>query len=525
MNIKRKLLGVAVASVLGTGTAGAVHLSETGTGQVALFPYYTTQAANGNAFDTYISITNTTAFGKAVKIRFREARNSREVLDFNIYLSPQDVWVGAVSADAATGGAKITAYDNSCTVPVTSGGRNIKTDGIPFRNFNYTNVTSLGGADNRDGAGLGLDRTKEGYFEVIEMGVPVLDIPAAYNSASDISFPAAITHDALGVPANCPAVVDAWKRTVGNQDSFFDLNDRLDSPTGGILASAVLINPLTGSASTIEPTMLADWSNVDIHSYPGTEAPTLADVAPSISFVYQGNAVLTSTWATTTNFVDPVSAVLMRDSVMNEYTINDTGSNSTRSDWVVSFPTKREYVDVGVPAGGTTRTPFTTPWTYTSLDGTDGRSCEPVALTMYDREEGTLVSNPNGDVDFSPSLPGTPVQGKSLCYETNVISFAPDGTDMDTYVGVLGSSVQRGIEGNPGDKYGWAVLGFTGANAANEIVAAGVDFVDDAGVAYYGLPVVGMSVTSRTGANIVPGVNANYGNSLVHKYTRDIVTP
>lgn len=516
MNMKRKLLGVAVASVLGTGTASAVHLSETGTGQVALFPYYTTQAANGNAYDTYVSITNTTGTAKAVKIRFREARNSREVLDFNIYLSPQDVWVGAVSADDG-GGAKITAYDNSCTVPVTSGGRNIKTNGIPFRSYNYTDVTSLGGADNRDGAGLGIGRTKEGYFEVIEMGEPTGVIPTSLGAITDRSFAGAILHDADGVPASCAAVVDAWRRTSGEQDSYFDENTRLSSPTGGIMASAVLINPQNGAAYTIEPTMLADWSSQEIHSYPGSEAPALSDVLPTTSYVYSGNQVVVSNWS---QDMDAVSAVLMRNAVMNEFTINDTISNSTRTDWVVTFPTKWNYVSVGdpLPDSGVTRSPFTAEWEYTSLNGTDGGACEKVDVTMYDREEGTYEDPLDGDVDFSPTLPGKPNEGKVLCNEANVISFAPSSVDKDTYVGVLGSSVQRTIPGHAGDKYGWAIMEFTGANATG----TGVELVDEGGRPYYGLPVIGMSITTRTGSNIVPGVNGNYGNAVVHKYNRSI---
>lgn len=31
---------------------------------------------------------------KKVKVRFIDGRNSREVIDFNLFLSPQDVWIG-----------------------------------------------------------------------------------------------------------------------------------------------------------------------------------------------------------------------------------------------------------------------------------------------------------------------------------------------------------------------------------------------------------------------------------------------
>ena len=45
---------------------------------------------------------------KAIKVRFREAQNSAEVLDFNLYLSPFDVWTAKITdSDADDGGAKL----------------------------------------------------------------------------------------------------------------------------------------------------------------------------------------------------------------------------------------------------------------------------------------------------------------------------------------------------------------------------------------------------------------------------------
>src|SRR6056297_2372465 len=114
--MKRNTLTTAVLAGL-TGVAGmagvanAVNVNPDGLGQVLLFPYYTTRGGN----DTYVSIVNTTEEGKAVKIRFIEALNSREVLDFNIYMSPWDVWTGAITPGDE--GAKLVSFDNTCTVP------------------------------------------------------------------------------------------------------------------------------------------------------------------------------------------------------------------------------------------------------------------------------------------------------------------------------------------------------------------------------------------------------------------------
>jgi hypothetical protein len=96
--MNRKNLTAAVlaglAGVAGlAGTAQAVNLNPDGLGQILIYPYYTTNDGN----QTILSVVNTTDQAKAVKVRFREGYNSREVLDFNLYLSKYDVWVAAIA--------------------------------------------------------------------------------------------------------------------------------------------------------------------------------------------------------------------------------------------------------------------------------------------------------------------------------------------------------------------------------------------------------------------------------------------
>jgi len=86
------LAGLAGAAGI-AATAQAVNLNPDGLGQVLVYPYYT--ANDGNT--TILSVVNTTDNAKAVKVRFLEGFNSREVLDFNLYLSHHDVWVAAIA--------------------------------------------------------------------------------------------------------------------------------------------------------------------------------------------------------------------------------------------------------------------------------------------------------------------------------------------------------------------------------------------------------------------------------------------
>ncbi len=93
---KNSLTTAVIAGLAGVAgianMASAVNLNPDGLGQVLLYPYYTVNAGQ----HTLLSVVNTTDVGKAVKVRFLEGYDSREVLDFNLFLSPFDVWTANV---------------------------------------------------------------------------------------------------------------------------------------------------------------------------------------------------------------------------------------------------------------------------------------------------------------------------------------------------------------------------------------------------------------------------------------------
>ena len=144
--------------------ASAVNLNPDGLGQVLLYPYYT---VNGHQ-QTLLSVVNTdTVNGKAVKVRFLEGYNSREVLDFNLFLSPADVWTANVFALADAGisgdGAAIFTTDKTCTAPsFTEGPLSNGSSYQHFLNYAYSGTNSDTGPTTDD-------RTREGHFEMIEM--------------------------------------------------------------------------------------------------------------------------------------------------------------------------------------------------------------------------------------------------------------------------------------------------------------------------------------------------------------------
>ena len=93
--------------------ATAVSLNEGGIGNYLFTPYFTTQKDN----NTLVSIVNNDAVnGKIVKVRFRGAANSEDLLDFQVFLSPSDVWTASLT-QGADGKTVITTPDKSCTLP------------------------------------------------------------------------------------------------------------------------------------------------------------------------------------------------------------------------------------------------------------------------------------------------------------------------------------------------------------------------------------------------------------------------
>ncbi|MFI0413193.1 MAG: hypothetical protein ACH255_03550 [Candidatus Thiodiazotropha sp.] len=275
---------IAAAMLMATATAGvnAAHVNTDGTGQVALLPYYNVN----NNFITNVNITNTTGEYKAVKVRFRESRISADVLDFNVYMSPFDVWNATIRLNGSV--ANIITEDETCTYPDKA----LLQAGVDFRNI-YTATTD--------------EDLTEGYVEIIEMGViadgagPAVDggleaeidatgIANGVIVVGDRSIPAGLLHDNTGMPADCSVVADAWTAGAAsavNIDGFEPgamttegvaqdvggpaapyadtMNAGLVEPTGGLNAYSIMINTGTGAAFVEQGTHVDDYATVAQH--------------------------------------------------------------------------------------------------------------------------------------------------------------------------------------------------------------------------------------------------------------------
>ncbi|MDP9141149.1 MAG: hypothetical protein M3O62_10195 [Pseudomonadota bacterium] len=163
----------AVAGALFSHNASAVNIANEGIGEVAISPFYTTR----DGWQSTINLINTQDVPVAVKIRFHEGLNSRDVLDFTVLLSAFDVFTGVVR-EGAGGTPVFVNIDQAnvnglktCTVPNTTDALNGGGEGIevPLSRGGFAGPDSTG-VDNADGGPETSDRLREGYIEFIVMG-------------------------------------------------------------------------------------------------------------------------------------------------------------------------------------------------------------------------------------------------------------------------------------------------------------------------------------------------------------------
>lgn len=322
---------------LNAQTAAAVHLDPNGTGQVLLYPYYTVREGAGGGYNTLFSVVNHTGSVKAVRVRFREAMRGADVLNFNLFLAPYDTWAGALQGSAE--GTVLRSEDRSCTWPP------ISAQGLPLVNYGYINSWS-------DGSTEALDRTREGYFEMIEMGVISQATVAAYATQEDnwarLAIPGAVPL-APQVAVNCGEL--------GRLDSETAMGNFFDPPAGGLSGTLTLINVFDGTDYSTNAVALGSFSDRVLWTSTGHNLPDLTQASPRVSEILgvtqpkSGAGYFRTEWPVAESLpADPVSAVLMAESIQNEYVV-DPVSRAAETAWVVTFPTKQHYYRRLAPPG------------------------------------------------------------------------------------------------------------------------------------------------------------------------------
>lgn len=455
---------LAIALVLVPIEARAVQLNPSGLGQVLLFPYYTARSTPEGAYATLFVVTNTTSDAKVLRVRFRESRNGREAAGANLYLRAFDSWSGAVYV--GDGGLRAGSQDHSCTDPLF----------IPLTNAQYSE-------SNADGEDTSPDRSAEGYIEIIEMGV------IADPTLLDAMEPKWI--DSTLVYPNCYDV----------RDIPLDNQTKVAPPSGGMTGSAFLINVLEGTLYSEDAVALDDFSHVALWGRPDPATPSLQDVNPKVSKVLDVSGYRESQWSTDkgANPVDPVSAVLMQNQLLNQFVLDAATRSGT--DWVVTMPTKPAYVS----SPGHASPPFES--AFETGGAPDYFGIAPGCIGADGTMEFDRESNHDNQIIGFPELPPYCPHALSLPWVANVVTFNNSN--------VLGSTIGIAVIGLYED--GWMRLEpFQYATSnVHRLVST-----DTPPVTYFGLPMIGfMANNYRNGAlpTVSGPVLSNYSATSAHK--------
>jgi hypothetical protein len=550
------LAGLAGAAGI-AGTAQAVNMNPDGLGQVLIYPYYTVKDGN----TTLLSVVNTTDSAKAVKVRFKEGYNSREVLDFNMYMSEYDVWTAVLFNDAGT--PTMRTWDTTCTVPyfygnTTNGGVTSGTQA--FLPYAYTGKFADGGPTT-------IDRAAEGHFEIIEMGT----LTNESATAKRLGSADAATHvlkSGKSVPQNCQQLVDNWSiiNSVNGmwiadlEDGTADLD--VERNSGGLFGGAGVINVGNGTYFTYNAKAIQgfdkDEDSASLHYEPGNINPNLNSGDQQTATLFFGVPQDTAVALYYPHGgVEAVSAVFMHEYTMNEF--NQNAALNASSEWIVTFPTKNFYVDpleiashedIWVPkisdpgcGGWIPGEPFPSrngpnPSDSVDQDDEDGNNvpdvqedwvlctyeevtfdttaAHPPFTSIFDGEACEYFSIENWDQEESPSTPGTvtkppivspPPPGGTppssspfaFCYEVNRLKFGDNDIFGDSD---LLYTIDTDIVA------GWARINW-GAYPGHE---------DDVGL--IGLPVTGYwAIQYENGflGTAEASVLANYGGLFEHR--------
>jgi hypothetical protein len=480
MSIARQALALWI--VLSCSAASAVSLNPRGLGQVLIYPYYTVNKSQ----DTLLSIVNTDANGKVVKVSFREGYNGREALSFHLFLSPHDSWTGVVSASDAGGasGARLNSFDTSCVDP-----------GIEFPVAFSTAGFSAAAAD---GGPTGADRTREGMIEIITLG----DIEP--GSATDLAIAQSEGDPACNLPVS--------------------IVDDLATPTSGLAGTGTIVNVGDGTFYAYNAEALVGFADTPLLTAttpPGE--PNLAS-ARSATSAFPDGAVATVSYPTGEAMmldyargIDAVSAVFMTDALHNEYLVAATLGAST--DWIVTFPTKQFYVDKDLHPSDITR-PFEVPFAGSGTPGSGRSNVETSTSQLFDGS-GNGWAERFGECQ-APAQERCPHPQPDLAYQVNVLAFLPPSLSLSGVFGsqlatsIVADTFDYGLAELPMSESGWLKLEFNAVDPGMHMLSAG-DADSSTQVRLIGLPVVGFMAYNIINGQAAPGRLANYGGTFRHR--------
>lgn len=280
--------------------------------------------------------------GILARVRFRESKTSREVLDFDVVLSCAEVWTAKIELPSGSGLPRIVSND-----PIRTG-----TTGSTFT----TSQALTGGKAFFKPPGLSDADIQRGYFEVIaEEALPCEPADGQVNREGD-----------------------TWNRITQGDDT----------PSNALSAEVVLIRVAAGvshiyNAEAVSRYIVANGG--DVTFLPSSGRPNLADC---IAQTQSGDGC-----------VDQMNFILSKSRVMAQYDIQNITGGSTRI--VFTLPTKN--YECSLNAGltdfnGVASPPFSCQGANGALGG-EQIGCIPYNR-LEDYVEGEDIFSPGADASI-----------------------------------------------------------------------------------------------------------------------------
>lgn len=545
--MKKNVLALSIATMVGgLGFSGAAmaapatfNVNESGAGIIQIVPYFTAQ--DGNATVLHVVNTDTTD-AKAVKIRFRGASNSDDLLDFQVFLSPGDAWTGLANANAE-GRLQLVTSDSSCTLPAS-----VRTDGVTLAPLDRLSNRLWDTAEKKHA------QTREGYIEILEMATIPAHTKTTGLTAVDTLY-TAVKHVKKDGKMQAPCTASAFTFLDSIKNGAFvgtvaapavaEAGTTLGAPKGTLTASWYIMNvakstTFSGSATALQLAAGAAAGAAVPAAVP-VYAPQKAQIA---SGLVTADPLIASKIIDQQDFDVPdlstplltggtfavadaskqaanLSAALNRATVGNQF-YQDAGLNAA-TDWVFSMPTRRYLVAANYDAEkyikGTVLDGVNAAGAAVASAGNTANYIVRNAHATATANNGTLPNKFNADANLTVNAQG------QICVQANGQTFYDREED----------SVQDGHVVSPGIAKKLNLCGEVhvatfgaespvGASLAQTKITtgfgAGWGFVNFNTGAGNGVPVLGSAFTAATNPNAAAGMVGNYGITWPHFYTK-----
>lgn len=382
--------GAPGTTALPTGLITSVNPG--GLGDSLIYGYYNVRG-NLNIFNV---VNTSTVDGAKVRVVFRNGKNSKEVLDFNVCLSRGDTWTGYLLDD----GTEARIFDDGAFTSLT---------GINADTITAPTIPTSGQAFKQTDSTVTADDTKEGYFEIVGMStIPNYDKNSSSTHACDGSYSDA-GYNCIRTATAC----NDWSESTPPYDVKNVLMGNND-----------LVDVKNVVSHAYNATAFADSSNTAFDIVTGSEA----------SVQYAMSNIIGNTYADACHQLD---YLLTKNNVMSTFDLISALGGET--EFTFTFPTR-------LLCHGTT--------TYEETNLFDGKIdpdapnyVDQYTYTSYCTRINPSITNYDEVTPTSP-LQFSPAQGTTFClpYEVDVVKLG--GSD------IWDSSLATSLD-NAGFSLGW----------------------------------------------------------------------